>query len=292
MPVQTGEYKSGFKVSLTDPGILHIFFTRPKNMNRMTQPLKRDLFELLAQAQMDLRVRVIIFEGEGHFGSGDDLKGGPDALPGGRGHTLMGPIDPGHERPISTYNGVRYLSQPLNTQVRQLSKMTIAAMDGFAIQSGFSLALACDFRVASSKAEMGSATLRMGLLPDEGGHFFLVQHLGVAKAMDFLMRKRIVSAMDAKALGLVHEVCEPQHLRSHAMALAKELAEGPQVAMRLLKRSIYIAAEGNWHTALEDVASKTAVSDHHPDAEEGVMAWREKRAPKFNAWLEPMRSKM
>merc|ERR1739848_892983 len=121
---------------------------------------------------------------------------------------------------------------------RHLDKITIAAMEGFAIQTGFSLALACDFRIASTSAKMGSATFRFGLLPDEGGQYLLVQHLGVAKAMDFMMRKRIATAKEAHELGLVHEVCEPQQLWAHAMALAKELAEGPQVAMRLLKRSI------------------------------------------------------
>jgi len=134
---------------------------------------------------------------------------------------------------------------------------------------------------------MGSATLRFGLLPDEGGQFLLVQLLGVAKAMDFMMRKRIVTAREAYELGLVHEVCEPQQLRLQAMNLAKELAEGPQVAMGLLKRSIYTAAESSWYHSLEDISSKTAVSDHHPDAEEGVKAFMERRKAKFNSWLEP-----
>lgn len=286
MPLAVGGYKSGCEVALVEPGILHILFNRPKLMNRMSQPLKRDLIEVLAQAQMDRRVRVVVFEGEEHFAAGDDLTAGPSGT-STAGQTLMPPIHPGHERPISTYNGLRLLSQPLNTAVRQLDKITVAAMEGFAIQTGFSLALACDFRVASRSAKMGSATLRFGLLPDEGGQYLLVQHLGVAKAMDFLMRKRIVSSKVAHELGLVHEVCEPQQLRAHAMALAKEMADGPQVAMRLLKRSIYTAAESNWHQALEDIASKTAISDHHPDAEEGVKAWREKREARFNVWLEP-----
>ncbi len=107
-----------------------------------------------------------------------------------------------------------------------------------AIQTGLSLALACDFRIASTEAKLGSATLRFGFLPDEGGQFLLVQLIGVAKTMDFLMRKRIVSAAEAFELGLVHEVVPPAELERRAMALARELAEGPQVAMRMLKRSI------------------------------------------------------
>ncbi len=133
---------------------------------------------------------------------------------------------------------------------------------------------------------MGSATLRFGLLPDEGGHYLIVQLLGTARAMDFLMRKRIVTAEEALELGLVHEVVAPEQLLERAMALARELAEGPQVAMRMLKRSIYHAAESTFAHALEDIAARTAVTDHHPDAREGVAAFNEKRAPRFNEWLE------
>ena len=109
--------------------------------------------------------------------------------------------------------------------------------------------------------------------------------MGVAKTMDFLMRKKIVSAEEALDLGLVHEVVESAELMERTMVLATELATGPQVSMRLLKRTIYNAAEMTWAHALDDIAAKTAISDHHPDAREGVAAFRERREPKFNAWL-------
>jgi 2-(1,2-epoxy-1,2-dihydrophenyl)acetyl-CoA isomerase len=104
--------------------------------------------------------------------------------------------------------------------------------------------------------------------------------------MDFLMRKRIVSAAEALELGLVHEVVEDSRLLDSALDLARELADGPQVAMRLLKRSIYNAAEMTWAQSLDEIAAKTAIGDHHPDSREGIAAFREKRKPKFNAWLE------
>ena len=90
----------------------------------------------------------------------------------------------------------------------------------------------------------------------------------------------------ALELGLVHEVAPPEQLLERALALARELAEGPQVAMRMLKRSIYQAAESTFAHALEDIAARTSVTDHHPDAREGVAAFNEKRAPRFNEWLE------
>ena len=82
------------------------------------------------------------------------------------------------------------ISQELNRTIRAIDKPTIAAINGVAIQTGFSLALACDFRIAAEEARMGSATLRFALLPDEGGQHLLLQHLGLAKTLDFLMRKR------------------------------------------------------------------------------------------------------
>ena len=95
-----------------------------------------------------------------------------------------------------------------------------------------------------------------------------------------------LNAEEALALGLVHEVVAPHDLESAADALALEFATGPQVAMRMLKRSVYSAADQTWAAALEDIAARTAITDHHPDTREGVAAFREKRAPRFNAWLE------
>ena len=282
--MQTGNFR-GFEVTVEDPGIVIITFNQPERLNGMTHHLKRDLVETLIQAQMDDAVRVVVFTGSGRaFSAGDDITG---RLVGKNAEQALVPhIPAGHHNPTGTYNGLRHLSQPLNQAVRNLDKIAIAAINGVAIQTGFSLALACDFRIASADARMGSATLRFGLLPDEGGQFLLTQLMGVGKTMDFLMRKRIVTAQEALALGLVHEVVPAGELMDRTLDLARELANGPQVSMRMLKRSIYNAAEMTFAQSLDEIASKTAVSDHHPDAEEGMQAFREKRPAKFNQWLE------
>jgi 2-(1,2-epoxy-1,2-dihydrophenyl)acetyl-CoA isomerase len=283
--MRVGNFR-GFEVALHEPGIAWIRFNEPDRLNGMTQAMKRDLVETILQAQLDNAVRVVVFTGSGRaFSAGDDLTGGYPRRGEGT-EALVGDIPPGHDTPIGTYDGLRALSQPVNRAVRDLDKLTIAAINGYAIQTGLSLALACDFRIASTTARLGSATLRFGLLPDEGGQYLLVQLMGVARTMDFLMRKRIVEAPEALALGLVHEVTPPEELEARTMELARELANGPQVSMRLLKRSIYNAAEMTFAHALDEIAAKTAVTDHHPDAREGVVAFREKREPRFNRWLE------
>ncbi len=275
---------SGFELSMKDPGIAWFQFNTPERLNGMTTVIKRDMIEAVTQAQMDNAVRVLVFTGSGRaFCAGDDLKAYRDAELGGT--PLVPDIPPGHDNALGTYNGLRTISQQLNTSVRNLDKLTIAAINGVAIQTGFSLALSCDFRIAAQSARMGSATLRFGLLPDEGGQYLLVQLLGVAKTLEFLLKKEIVTADEALALGLVTEVVPGEDLEARTIELATELANGPQVAMRLLKRSVYNAAELNWSQALDEIAAKTAISDHHPDSREGVSAFVEKREATFNDWL-------
>jgi 2-(1,2-epoxy-1,2-dihydrophenyl)acetyl-CoA isomerase len=272
----------GLRAELRDPGILVVTFDAPERMNALDQAMKRDLIELMARVQMDDAVRVVVFTGAGRaFCAGDHMAGYQKTAP-----ASVPQIGAGHSTGIGTYNALRVYSQGLNLAVRNLDKLTIAAVNGHAIQTGLSLALCCDFRIGSTAAKLGSATLRFALLPDEGGHKLLVEHLGLAKALDFMLRKRIVDADHALELGLLNEVVEADQLMPAALALAAELAEGPQVAMRMLKRSIYAASESNLAVALDDIAARTAVTDHHPDARDGGQSFREKRKPRFNAWLE------
>lgn len=281
--MKTGSFH-GFDVDIREPGIAWIQLNTPERLNGMTTSIKRDLIETLTQAQMDNSVRVIVFTGTGRaFCAGDDLKAYGNAELAGE--TLVDPIPSGHDNALGTYNGLRTISQRLNSAIRDLDKITICAINGIAIQTGFSLALACDFRLAADSARMGSATLRFGLLPDEGGQYLLVQAMGVARTMDFLMRKKIIDADEACQLGLVNEVVPADALEEQTMAMATDLAHGPQVSMRLLKRSIYKAAELTWEQSLDEIAAKTAITDHHADAREGVTAFHEKRPAAFNAWL-------
>ncbi|XOV87767.1 MAG: enoyl-CoA hydratase/isomerase family protein [Pseudomonadota bacterium] len=276
---------TGFTVEMEAPGITWFTFNEPEKLNGMSSAKKRDLIEALTQAQMDNAVRVIVFTGEGRaFCAGDDLKAYSHTQ--SNEHALVPPIHPGHDSAIGTYNGLRHISQALNLTIRSLDKLTIAAVNGIAIQTGLSLALSCDFKLAAQSARLGSATLRFGLLPDEGGQYLLLQHMGLTRTMDFLMRKRIVTAAEAFELGLVNEVVPDEKLIEATRALALELANGPQVSMRLLKRSVYQAADMTIEQACDEIAAKTAISDHHPDAREGVRAFQEKRQPAFNHWLK------
>ena len=270
----------GFEVETGSDGIAVITMNEPERLNGTTQPMKRDMTEIVTRCQMDDDVRVVVITGLGRaFCAGDDMSG--KRRDWTEAEQLMPPLAPGHRDPIGTYEGLRTMSQTLNLALRNLDKLTVAAVNGIAIQTGLSLALACDFRIASSDARLGSATLRFGLLPDEGGHALVVQLIGLAKAMDFFMRKRILSAGEALDLGLVHQVVPPDQLMPATIELARELAAGPQIAMRMLKRSLYNAADATLAQAFDDIAVRTAITDHHPDASEGATAFRDKRTPRF-----------
>lgn len=271
---------AGFDVNLRDNGVCVVTFIRPEHMNGLSRAIKRDLTELAVQIAFSSDVRVVVLNGGENFSAGDDLtRAGQDKWDWAKSE----PVKTEGHGSLSTYSRLRAISQQMTRAWRDLDVLTIAAMDGFAIQSGFSLALACDFRIATRRARLGSATLRMGYLPDEGGHYLLVQYLGVAKAKEFLFRNRIVGADEALALGLVTEVVETEDLMPRALAVADELAAGPQTAMRLLKNSLESAARLTFEQACMDIAVRTAISDHHPDAKEGREAFlaRPRRNPKF-----------
>src|SRR5688572_14229599 len=168
-----GSYR-GFEVELHDPGIAVLTMNEPERLNGQTGPLKRDMTEFFVQAQMDNGIRVIVVTGSGRaFCAGDDMTGlarnyeGKDRL-----GTSLGWDG---NSSIGTWTSLKSISQSLNLAVRACDKLTIAAINGVAIQTGLSLALACDFRIASDRARLGSATLRFGLQPDEGGHALVIQ---------------------------------------------------------------------------------------------------------------------
>lgn len=275
----------GFEIATGDLGVTVITFNQPERLNAMSRGMARDLHEIMVQAQNDDDTRVVVITGTGRgFCAGDDLA---ESQTDPRPPTLVpSQVRSRRGQAVDQYPRLRTYSQGVARSIRNLDKLTIASINGAAIQIGLSIALACDFRIAADNARLGSATLRFGFMPDEGGHWLLLQHLGITRTVDFLMRSRIVTAAEALELGLVTEVVPAEDLTSRTLELALELAAGPQVAMRLLKRSLYNAQHQTFDQAGDDIAAKTAISDHHPDTAEGMSAFKERRKPHFNQWLE------
>jgi 2-(1,2-epoxy-1,2-dihydrophenyl)acetyl-CoA isomerase len=278
-----GKY-AGFTLELREPGIAWIRFDRPKGtFNGFISPMKRDLIDTIHELNIRPDIRVVVFTGANDaFCAGDDIKGYYDEAhweKDARGRNLLS--DRGNDG-IGLTARLRLVSQKLTLAVYETDLITIAAINGVCIQSALSLALACDFRLASPKAKIGSGTLRFGYQPDENGHYLLVRQIGVSQTLDFLLNARIVDGDEALRWGLVNEVVEHSDLEARTMEMATRFAEGPMAATRMLKRAVYRAYEEDFAGAAEDIALRTAITDHSPDTTEGVSAWIEKRKPLFN----------
>jgi len=259
-----GSYQ-GFDIELREGGIGLLTFGHPERLNAISPGAKRDLSQVMALAQFDDDLRVLVLTGTGKaFVAGVDNQRAQPEPP-----TLAQAVPIGQRAQVTLYSRLAHLAQEPVRAIRRLDKPTIAAVNGYAVQLGLSIALACDFAVAARSARLGSATLRMAWQPDEGGHWLLVEHLGVKEALDFLLRKRMVDAEEACRLGLVNEVVDDEAVLGRALDLAAELAAGPQVSMRLLKKAIYGAAHLTFDQAGDDIASKSAICEPDGDPADG-----------------------
>jgi enoyl-CoA hydratase/carnithine racemase len=257
-----GSYQ-GFDVTLRD-GVGVLTFGHPERMNAISPGAKRDLCQLLALAQFDDDLRVLVLTGTGRaFVAGtDNARANPEPP------TLAAEIPMGTRAQVTLVGRLATLAQEPVRALRRFDKCTIAAVNGFAIHLGLSIAMACDFTLAGRAARFGSATLRMGWQPDEGGHWLLVERLGTKGALDFLLRKRIVGADEALRLGIADEVVDDDDLMARALALAGELAAIPPTSARLLKRAVHNATQLTFEQAADDIAAKAAIIELHDHAEQ------------------------
>ncbi|RLF10076.1 MAG: enoyl-CoA hydratase [Thermoprotei archaeon] len=163
----------------------------------------------------------------------------------------------------------------------EMDKVTIAAVNGVAVGAGLSFALACDMRIASENARFSTGFIRVGLHTDCGAAYFLARLVGPAKALELALTGDLIDAKEAERIGLVNKVVPPDKLEEEAMALARRVASGPLVAVKLLKRTVYESLNVDLKVILEREALAQALCFKTEDAEEGIKAFAEKRQPKF-----------
>ncbi len=245
-----------------DGGVLTITLNRPDVLNAFTASMHKALGAALKEARAD-EVRAVVITGAGRgFCVGQDLTEFREAA-----GDIAG-------RLRSTYH-------PNLLAVRALDKPVIAAVNGPAAGAGMSFACACDLRIASDKATFVPAFVRIGLVPDSGGTFFVTRLLGYARAFEWLCSGRPLSASEAHAWGLVNEVVEPDALAGRAAAVAAELAALPTRAIGMTKRLLDRAGTAELDDQLEWEAQLQAVATKTDDFAEGVQAFLEKREPSF-----------
>ncbi|MBB05955.1 MAG: enoyl-CoA hydratase [Pseudooceanicola sp.] len=242
---------------------------RPERKNAFTRAMLREMKEQLSRAADDPEVRAVILTGAGGaFCAGGDVK----AMNEGLNKTGT------DEEQISVLRDLMEVSRLLH----EMPKPTIAAIEGAAAGAGLSLALACDFRIASDTAKITTAFAKVGLSGDFGGTYFLTQILGTAMAKELYMFSPVISGKEAERIGLVNRAVDAGAAMKDAMEFADPLANGASRALGRMKANLNLAAGGATLAEVMNLEARNHVaSTGTEDHKEAAAAFVEKRKPVF-----------
>jgi len=243
-----------------------ITLNRPDKLNAFTGEMIDAWQTSLAEAQRDDGVNVVIVTGSGRaFCSGGDVgrmrTGEPTALDGKN----------------SLWEGVHRVPK----QLEQMDKPVIAMVNGLAVGAGMGMCVMCDLRVAAQSARFSTGYVRVGLVPGDGDTYFLPRLVGPAKALELLWTADFIEAPEAHRLGIVQRVVPDATLQEETYALARQIADGPQIPIRMIKRLVYQSMKLDLRTHLDLVSSHMSIVRQTADHAEGVAAFKDKRPAKF-----------
>jgi 2-(1,2-epoxy-1,2-dihydrophenyl)acetyl-CoA isomerase len=247
-------------------GVMTLTMNRPEVLNSCNRAMVGELHDAFAAAADNASVRAVVLTGAGRaFCAGQDLG---EAVPsdGSRAPDL-GAI-------VAGYNG-------LVTAIRSLEKPVVAAVNGAAAGAGANIALACDLVVAAETASFIQAFVRIGLIPDNGGTYFLPRLVGLSRATAMMMLGERVTAQQAKDWGMIYDVVLPAALGEVVGELGRRLATQPTRALGLIKRAINASLANDLDAQLALEATLQAEAGQTADYQEGVRAFQEKRTPVF-----------
>ncbi|HXH83919.1 MAG TPA: enoyl-CoA hydratase [Candidatus Tectomicrobia bacterium] len=246
--------------------IATITLNRPDKLNAFTGPMIDAWARSLAEAQADPDVNVIVVTGAGRaFCSGGDVARMGEGEPT--------PLD--HKNQL--WENIHRVPKTLET----VDKPVIAMVNGLAVGAGMGMCVMCDVRVAAESARFSTGYVRVGLVPGDGDTYFLPRLVGAAKALELLWTADFIEAPEAHRLGIVQRVVPDAELRDATYAFARQLADGPQIPIRMIKRLVYQSLRLDLRTHLDLVSSHMAIVRQTADHKEGVAAFKEKRAARF-----------
>ena len=249
-----------------DGAIAVVTLNRPEAYNAFDYELVSQLANQLTTRAGEADVRGVVITGKGKaFCAGGDLKWalGSPARPGAAFHTLASQF---------------HLAM---LEVRRMKKPVVAAVNGVAAGGGFSLALACDFRVMEKSAVLRQAYTSNGLCIDGGGTFTLPRLVGYARALEIAAFDEPISADQALSWGLVTKVVEDGQALVEATAMAQRLARRSLNSFAWSKKLITDAFNTSFESQLELERTALEACADHPDGREGLAAFSEKRKPKY-----------
>jgi 2-(1,2-epoxy-1,2-dihydrophenyl)acetyl-CoA isomerase len=249
-----------------DGRVAVLTLNRPKAKNALDTALILALSTQLPALAEDPSVRAIVITGAGGaFCSGADLK---SAIADGS----------------ATFDKLDATIDKYHAIIRAIvgaPKPVIALVDGGAVGFGCDLALACDMRLLAQGAYLQEKFVKIGLMPDGGGTFWLPRLIGIGRALELIFTGDAVDAERALALGLANRVVPAASLREEGMRLAQQLAKGPPLAYGEIKRAVRAGLVGTIDTAL-DLEKKGQIKClGSSDCLEGIAAWMQKREPEF-----------
>jgi 2-(1,2-epoxy-1,2-dihydrophenyl)acetyl-CoA isomerase len=266
--------------ALADAGVLTLTIDRPEVKNAIDTAGQNRLVRLLVDAARHPRVKVLVLTGAGAaFCTGADVRsmGAPDpddAIAQAYGQTEAWQA---HEARVDRLRRLAEASFLLH----DMGKPTIAKLRGPAAGLGFSLALACDFRLAADNAFFVSSFAKIGTPGDYGGSYFLTQLVGPSKAKEIYMLSERVGAAEALALGMVNRVVADAELDAATDAYALRLANGPALAYRAIKENVHAAAHQTLQQVLDLEARNMIRCRLSEDCKEALAAYQQKREPRF-----------
>jgi 2-(1,2-epoxy-1,2-dihydrophenyl)acetyl-CoA isomerase len=248
-------------------GVTTITLDRPEKLNAFFGTMREDLLGALRSAGEDASCRVVVITGAGRaFSSGGDVEYMRGLQREGNLEALRKLLDAGRE---------------VVTQIAAMRPPVIASINGIAAGAGCNLALACDYRIASAEAKLGETFVRIGLHPDWGGTWLLPRLVGRGRALELLATGRMITAQEALEIGMVDRVVPASDLAHETESLARSIAAGPPIAIAGIKKAL-TAAETNTLREQIDLESEHQLRAFaSSDAGEGMAAFLEKRAPKF-----------
>lgn len=249
-------------------GVATMTLDRPDVLNAFDDELGAQALDAVEQAAADEAVRCLVITGAGRaFSSGEDLG------------ALAGTYEKGETPELGDTLVRRY--NPLIRAVRKAPKPVLAAVNGTAAGAGASLALACDFRIASEHAKLVLAFVKAGLVPDSGALWFLTKLVGAAKAWELGATGEPVKADEALRLGLFNRVVPAEDFEDSWRTFAATLAAGPTRAYALTKELVNAATAASLDEQLEIEVKAQTEAGNTADHLEGVQAFLAKRRPKF-----------
>lgn len=247
--------------------VIKISLNRPNEFNAINGLMLDELSKIFDNVKNDRGARGVLLTGAGRaFCYGLDLQ------------EVQGLTD--DERRIQLPVLLKKFQSLIYT-IATLDRPVVAALNGFATGAGLDLALACDFRVASEAAKLSSAYVKVALIPDGGGTYFLPKMIGYGRAIDMISRGTVVTAAEAKAMGLVTSVVAPEKLMEEALALAHEVSSGPTRAFALAKATLYRNQANDLEKALTLEGQGQLLCFGSNDHTEALAALKEKRKPRF-----------